>query len=207
MKLKLVQPEKMAKSPKSAPPARRRNKEVRAREYLTLEEVLAMRDAAKRSGRNGFRDSLLLLVIYRHGLRATEAASLTWEQVHFDDGALHVERVKHGTPSTHPIEGDELRMLRKLKRDARASRFVFCSERGAPLSIRSIHHIVKQAGEAAGLPFPCHPHMLRHARGYSLAQRGVDTRAIQAFLGHRDIKSTTVYTELDASRFRGMSRD
>ena len=86
-------------------------------------------------------------------------------------------------------------------------RFVFCSERGGPLTSRAVHHIVKRAGEEAGIAFSIHPHMLRHARGFLLAQKGTDTRAIQGYLGHRDIKSTVAYTELDPSRFKGLEAD
>jgi site-specific recombinase XerD len=81
------------------------------------------------------------------------------------------------------------------------------NERGGPLTTRAVHKIVARAGEVAELTFPVHPHMLRHAKGYQLAQRGIDTRAIQGYLGHRDIKSTVVYTQLDPSRFRGFERD
>lgn len=204
MTLRLVQEEKTAKS---APPLRRANSEVRSREHLTIDEVKRLREAARDEGRNGLRDSLLILMLFRHGLRATEAADLTWDQVQFDNATLHVKRAKNGTPSTHFLEGDELRLLRQWRRESDESRFVFTSERKAPLTTRSIHHIVKRAGEGAGLPFPVHPHMLRHAKGYQLAQRGIDTRAIQAYLGHRDIKSTVIYTTLDPARFRGFGKD
>lgn len=113
----------------------------------------------------------------------------------------------NGTPATHYLEGDELRQLRRLHRESAQARFVFSSERGGPLTTRTVHHIVNRAGEEAGLPFPVHPHMLRHAKGFNLAQRGVDTRAIQGFLGHRDIKSTVIYTELDPASFKRLESD
>ncbi len=206
--LKLVRQEKTAKiSNKRVPPSRRPNKEVRSREYLTVDEVKRIREAARRVGRNGFRDSLLITVAFRHGLRVTEAVNLKWDEVHFDDGTLHVKRIKNGREATHYLEGDELRQLKRLRREAPASRFVFCSERGGPLTTRTVHHIVKRAGQEARLQFPIHPHMLRHAKGFQLAGKGVDTRAIQGFLGHRDIKSTVIYTELDPARFKGLEGD
>jgi site-specific recombinase XerD len=208
MSLKLVRTEKTAKSSaRSLPPLRRRNDAVRVREYLTLDEVHRLRDGARKLGRNGFRDALIITVAFRHGLRVAEVVALTWEQVHFDDGTVHVKRVKNGRPATHFLDGDELRHLKRLKREASVSRFVFCSERGGPLTTRTVRHIVKRAGEAARLPFPVHPHMLRHARGYLLAQKGTDTRAIQGFLGHADIKSTVVYTDLSPARFAGLESD
>ena len=208
MRLQLVQPEKTAKSRnRRRPPARRRNDELRSREYLTADEVAKVRRAARSVGRYGFRDSLLITVMYRHGLRVAELVALTWEQVHFADGTLHVKRVKNGTPATHYLEGDELRQLRRLRRESEAKRFVFCSERGGPLTNRAVHHIVRRAGAEAKIAFSIHPHMLRHSRGFLLAQKGTDTRAIQGYLGHRDIRSTVVYTALDPARFRGMESD
>lgn len=203
-KLRLVQPEKTAKF---EPPRRKRNAESRAREYLTLAEVRKVRDAARVSGRNGLRDGLLVLMLFRHGLRVAEVIRLTWDELHFDDGTLLVRRVKNGREARHFLEGDEIRQLKQLRRESPASRFVFCSERGGPLSSRTVHHIVQKAGEEAGLPFSIHPHMLRHSKGFQLAQNGTDTRAIQGYLGHRDIKSTVIYTELDPSRFKGFGRD
>jgi site-specific recombinase XerD len=184
----------------------RPNRETRAREYLTSDEVKRLREAAAQIGRHGSRDALLIEMIYRHGLRVVEACSLTWDQVHFDDGKLHVTRVKNGTPSTHFLEGEELRRLRRLRRETEG-RFVFCSERGGTLTTRAVHKLIARAGEVAELEFPVNPHMLRHARGFALAARGEDTRAIQAYLGHRDIKSTVVYTDLAPNRFKGFGRD
>lgn len=172
-----------------------------------MAEVRKVRDAARSAGRNGLRDGLLVLMLFRHGLRVAEVVALTWDEIHFDDGTLFVRRVKNGRESRHFLEGDEIRQLRQLRRESTTSRFVFSSERGGPLSNRSVHHIIKKAGEEAELPFPIHPHMLRHAKGFQLAQSGTDTRAIQGYLGHRDIKSTVVYTELDPNRFKGFGKD
>jgi type 1 fimbriae regulatory protein FimE len=196
-----VRQEKTAESSGNhLPPRRRRNEEVRAREYLTVEEVKRLRDGARRIGRNGIRDSLLLMVMFRHAVRVSELVALTWDQIHFEDGTFHVKRIKNGREATHYLEGDELRQLKRLRRESAVSRFVFCSERGGPLTTRTVHHIVKRSGEEAGVAFPVHPHMLRHAKGFQLSQKGTDTRAIQGYLGHRDIKSTVIYTELDPSR-------
>jgi hypothetical protein len=80
--------------------------------------------------------------------------------------------------------------------------YVFVSERGSPLTARTVHHIVAEAGRAAGFAFPVYPHMLRHACGFYLANKGVDTRALQQYLGHRNIQHTVRYTELTAQRFQ-----
>jgi type 1 fimbriae regulatory protein FimB/type 1 fimbriae regulatory protein FimE len=189
------------------PPAKPRNADVRSREYLTKREAIALREAAN-IGRHATRNCLLIMMMYRHGLRVSEATDLQWDQVHFDTATLHVARRKNGDPSVQPIEGDELRSLRKLQREQQPpSRFIFCSNRNAPLSPRAVHTIVATAGIAARIKFPVHPHMLRHARGFRLAEDGNDTRAIQAYLGHKNIQHTVLYTKLDPKRFKGFGRD
>ena len=203
-KLRLVRAEKSAKL---QPPRRKKNRDTRSREYLTLAEMKKLRDAARGEGRNGLRDGLLVLILFRHALRVAEVVALTWDEIHFDDSTVFVRRVKNGRESRHFLEGDEIRQLKQLRRESPPSRFVFCSERGGPLSARSVHHVVQKAGEAAGLPFSVHPHMLRHSKGFQLAQKGTDTRAIQGYLGHRDIKSTVIYTQLDPGRFKGFGKD
>jgi type 1 fimbriae regulatory protein FimB/type 1 fimbriae regulatory protein FimE len=132
----------------------------------------------------------MILVAYRHALRASEVCDLEWAAIDFKAGVMHVRRVKNGKASTHPIRGDELRELRKLKRESPDSPFVFISERGGPFAANSFNYVVKRAGRKAKLPFQCHAHMLRHAAGYKLAGDGHDTRSIQDYLGHRDIRYT-----------------
>jgi len=182
-------------------PIRRRNADIRSREYLTPDEVEKVIAAAKRN-RHGHRDATMILLAYRHGLRAAELVSLEWSQVDFAGGNLHVSRVKNGSPSVHPVHGDELRALRKLRREAAASRFVFVSERGSPFTTAGFARMVERAGVAADLGIKAHPHMLRHACGFALANKGHDTRALQAWLGHRNIQHTVRYTELAPDRFK-----
>jgi site-specific recombinase XerD len=129
--------------------------------------------------------------------------NLPWAQVDLTQGLLHVHRKKRGTSSTHPLRGPELRALRRLQRDYPGAPQVFVSEQGGPLSTSSVRRILTRAGELAALPFPVHPHMLRHACGFKLANDGHDTRAIQHYLGHRNIQHTVLYTELAADRFKG----
>lgn len=164
-----------------------------------------MRRAIKQAeGYHAHRDTTLLLLIYRHGLRVSEVAALRWEQIDFSQGTIYVKRVKHGTPSTQPIYGDEMRALRKLQRDYPLSPYVFQSSRRGPLAKDTVGGIVERAGELAGLPFPVHAHMLRHSTGYYLANRGIDTRTIQAYLGHNNIQHTVRYTDLAPERFHGL---
>ena len=195
-----------AKSP-NLPPSKPCNIKVRPREYLTAAEVKRLKGAARTTGRHAFRDWLLITMMYRHALRAGEAVDLRWDQVDLNHGRLHVNRLKNGDSSIHYLEGDEVRSLRKLKRDYAESDFIFSSERQGPLTTRTVHHIIARAGEVAGIRFPVHPHQLRHAKGYQLAGRGEDTRAIQAYMGHKNIQHTVLYTKLDPRRFKGFGRD
>jgi integrase len=163
-------------------------------------------EAAKRN-RWSHRDATMVLVAYRHGLRASELVDLRWDQVDFRTASLHVRRVKQGSPSTHPILGDELRALRRLQRKQEPkSSFVFTSERGAPFSTAGFARMVERAGIEATLAIKAHPHMLRHACGYALANKGHETRALQAYLGHRNIQHTVRYTELSPARFKDFWR-
>ena len=122
-----------------------------------------------------------------------------------------MRRAKGSLPSVHPLTGREVRALRRLRRDqtthGHAGPWVFMTERAAPITTRTVHSIVQQAGRAAGLDFDVHPHMLRHACGYRLANQGVDTRALQAYMGHANIQHTVRYTELAADRFNGWWED
>jgi type 1 fimbriae regulatory protein FimB/type 1 fimbriae regulatory protein FimE len=200
--LPLHQTSKWAKR-ENQPPFRKPNQASRTREYLTRDEVERMIIGVRRSdGRLAERDALLIMLGYRHGFRASELITLRWDQIDFKAGTLHVARLKHGSPSTHPLRGPELRALRAWRREqGDATPYVFTSLRGGPMTRRTVHHVVAEAASAAGIEFPVHPHMLRHATGYYLANAGVDTRAIQLYLGHRNIQHTVRYTELAAGRF------
>jgi type 1 fimbriae regulatory protein FimB/type 1 fimbriae regulatory protein FimE len=164
-------------------------------------------DAARRTGRHGLRDATLILIGYRHGLRVSELVALRWDQVDFKAGALHVARLKNGSPSVHPLRGAELRALRRLRRAYALGPYVFVTERGGPMTDSNARKMIARAGAESHLPFPVHPHMLRHACGYKLANDGHDTRAIQHYLGHRNITHTTRYTDLASDRFKGFWRD
>ena len=200
-----------ARAPRTAEnremPRRPKNSEIRAREYLTPDEVESLMDAARRTGRHGHRDATLILIAYRHGLRVSELIALRWDQVDLRAGALHVNRLKNGSPSVHPIRGPELRALRRLQRDYPASSYLFVTERKGPMTAATVRKMIARAGGQAKIPFPVHPHMLRHATGYKLANDGHDTRAIQHYLGHRNITHTTRYTELASDRFNGFWKD
>jgi type 1 fimbriae regulatory protein FimB/type 1 fimbriae regulatory protein FimE len=186
---------------------RRPNAELRTREHLTPSEVDTLVEAAK-ANRYGHRDATMTLIAFRHGLRAAEVCDLRWDQIDFSGAVFHVRRVKNGTPSTHPLLGDELRALRRLQRESPPSPFVFVSERGTPFTTAGFARMMERAARRGfSLELKAHPHMLRYACGYALAAKGHDTRAIQQYLGHRSITSTAVYTALAPNRFKDFWRD
>jgi len=188
-------------------PTKPRNRDVRTREYLTEDEVDALMRAAGTVGRHGHRDKTPILIAYRHGLRVSELISLRWEQIDLKAGLLHVVRRKNGKDSTHPLRGPEIRALKRLQRDYPDTPYVFVTERGGPLTDSPVRKIIARASKKAGIPFPVHPHMLRHSTGYKLANEGHDTRAIQHYLGHSNIQHTVRYTEMAAGRFVGFWND
>jgi len=201
--LKLVTPDTVNRT---VMPRRMRNAELRTREHLTRREVDRLIEAAK-GNRHGHRDATMILIAFRHGLRAAELCDLRWDQIDLKTATLHVRRVKSGTPSTHPLTGIELRALRRLQRESDGTAFVFTSERGAPFSTAGFARMIERAAAVAGLEIKAHPHMLRHACGFALANAGHDTRALQAYLGHKNIQHTVRYTELAPDRFKGFWRD
>lgn len=149
----------------------------------------------------------MVLLAYRHGLRPAELCTLRWDQCDLTQGKLHVNRLKNGSPSVHPVAGVELRALRRLKRESPTSPFVLVSERGAPFTTAGYRKMIGRLGMAANFKFPVHPHMLRHACGYKLANDGIDTRSLQHYLGHKNISHTVRYTELSPERFKNFWRD
>jgi integrase len=205
--LKLIAPSSDYGTIGPQPPVRRRNADVRAREYLTDAEVeLLMKTAS--NNRHGHRNATMILVAYRHGLRVSELVTLRWDNVDFSTSQLHVNRAKNGSPAVHPLRGPELRALRRLKREQEpTSSFMFTSDRGAPLTSAGFRKLIARLGIAAKFNFLVHPHMLRHACGFKLANEGHDTRTLQRYLGHKNIHHTVRYTELTSTCFKDFWKD
>jgi type 1 fimbriae regulatory protein FimB/type 1 fimbriae regulatory protein FimE len=186
-------------------PRREPNQVYRSRNHLTEPEVSRLIQAA-RDNRYGHRDATMILIAYRHGLRSAELVDLRRDQVNFIKATLHVRRVKNGTPSTHPLQGDELRALRQVIREAPASPYVFVSERGTPFTTAGFSAMVKRAGQVAEFGFTVTPQMLRHACGFALAEAGHDMRSLQAWLGHSSAMHTARYTKAVPDRFQSFWR-
>jgi len=179
------------------------------RKHLTSREVEKL-IAATQGARNEIRDRCLLLLIFRHGLRVTEALTMTLSQVDLEGRTLHVLRLKKGLSTTHPLRNEELRAMRawlavreKMKPETKA---LFVSERRGPLSRKTAWRTIRRYGEVAELEIAAHPHMLRHACGFALADQGADTRLIQDYLGHRNIQHTVRYTATNPARFEKLWR-
>lgn len=180
------------------------------RKHLTEHEVGRLLDATK-GARHELRDRCLLLLMFRHGRRVSEACN--WRIADFDlEGrSVYVQRLKRGLSTTHPLRADELRALKAWLKERRRypgadSDTLFLSERGTRLTRQQVHYLVRRYGELAGLSIVAHPHMLRHACGFALANQGADTRLIQDYLGHRNIQHTVQYTATNAARFERLWR-
>jgi type 1 fimbriae regulatory protein FimB len=177
---------------------------INVRKHLLPAEIDRL-IAATKGSRNEARDRCLLLLMFRHGLRASETCGLVLAQVDMESRVLHVARLKNGLSTTHPLRTIELRAIKtwlvrreKMKADCDA---FFLSERRRPLSRGTLWSIIRSYGRLAGLGFVVHPHMLRHACGFALADQGADTRLIQDYLGHRNIQHTVLYTAANPARF------
>jgi site-specific recombinase XerD len=178
------------------------------RKYLTEPEIERLIGAAKQNKTDqGHRNATMILVAFRHGLRVGELISLQWSQIDMQTGTIACNRLKNGIATVHPLTGLELRALKRLRRENPASRFVFISQRDAPMTRQNFNALLAHFGREANIEVPVTPHMLRHSCGYKLANDGRDTRSLQHFLRHRNIQSTVIYTHMNANRFNDWWRD
>jgi integrase len=182
----------------------------RRKDYLTQTELDAFL-AAARHGRHGVRDHALMLMKARHGFRVSELIDLRMDDLDLTNSKaadMAVNRLKGSTRNRHPIEGDELRALKawlKLRPANSGHDNVFLNERRQPFTRQAVNYLVAEIAARAGLPH-VNPHMLRHTSGFLLADRNIDLRTIQEWLGHRDPANTARYTRISAAKFRGLHR-
>lgn len=179
----------------------------KARNYLTPTETDALLRAAKR-GRHGARDHYMILTAYRHGYRVTELVTARLADLDLSAARLYVRRSKGSLSTQHPMEGDEMRaarawLRRREEMPAAGSPYLFLGERG-PLTRQAVNYILSATAKRAGMEIRVHPHILRHSCGYALANKGMDTRLVQDWLGHANIHHTVRYTRTAAARFQGI---
>jgi len=205
-----------------AAPKKRQRAPKGERKHLTLLEVDRLLAATKENPRTGLRDRCLILLMFRHGLRVTEACAMRMDQVDLESRILQVRRLKGGLSTTQPLRTEEIRLLKSwmVERErwlrqwrkkggngaAMDRQALFLSTRGTALSRKTFWALLRRYGELAGLSLPPHPHMLRHACGFALADQGADTRLIQDYLGHRNIQHTVRYTATNVRRFEKLWR-
>ena len=188
------------------PVGRKPNAAYRVREHLTEGEMSKLLTALKQN-RHGHRDWLIGLLIYRHGLRVSEACDLRWDDLDLGKRTIQVRRLKRSTDSVHFLERDELAGLKRLQKEQEPkAAYVFVNERGQPFGRMGIARMIERAAEVAKLPFPVHVHMLRHSTGYALAGKGMDTRRLQHYLGHASITNTVRYSAMSPEPFRDLWR-
>jgi len=187
-------------------PTRPKNKEVRVREWVTPQEVMALQKAAKAS-KNGLRDSLMIGMAFQHALRVSELVLLRWEQIDFKSGKISVIRLKGGVDSMHLLSADEIRSLAKLKREQgdTGGGFVFTSPAGLPMTTSNFRKICNSAAEGSDLGLKFHPHMLRHGCGTSLARKDTPILLIAGYMGHKNIQNTMTYISLNPDQFNNLS--
>ena len=177
----------------------------RSRDYLTPTEIDHLL-ASARKGRFGVRDYPMCLMAFRHGLRVSELIGLKKSDIDLDGGRIWINRKKGGLSTTQPLGGDELRAIRAYLRTRSDNLpWVFLSSQGGKMTRQNFNYLVQQAGARGGLDV--HPHMLRHSCGHALADKGMDTRLLQDWLGHRDIRHTAWYSRTAARRFEGVWAD
>lgn len=177
---------------------------MQERKHLAQHEVEKLLKAAEGT-RHKERNRCFIMLVFRHGLRVSEACKMRMSQIDLEGRTLHVQRLKRGLSTSHPLRPDEIRIIKKwLEKRAvgkEVEDWVFLNERGTRLSRGAAWYMIKKCGEEAGLSLPAHPHMLRHACGYALADQGADTRLIQDYIGHRNIKHTVKYTASNPARY------
>lgn len=181
---------------------------MKKRKFLSQFEIKQL-IAAIPNSKNANRDRCMLLMCFIHGLRVSELRGLQLQDIELATNRIHVSRLKNGFSVQHPLQPRERKALIQWLSERSQylgsdSHWLFLSRHGGQISRQQLYRLMKKYGEVAGISVKVHPHMLRHACGYALADQGVDTRLIQDYLGHRNIQNTVIYTASNVERFRAI---
>lgn len=179
---------------------------MKNRKYLTPSEVEKLLEVTLR-GKHAERDYCLIWMCFIHGCRVSEISSWRLSDIDIEGNNIYIHRLKNGFSTVHPLyrrERKSLMLWMNKRKDYRGADtdWLFLSNRGAKLSRQRIYWLIRNYSDAANLTINAHPHMLRHGCGFALADRGIDTRLIQDYLGHRNIQNTVIYTASNANRFK-----
>ncbi|EKN5096026.1 tyrosine-type DNA invertase [Yersinia enterocolitica] len=180
------------------------------RKHLTQTEIERLL-AKAREGNNPERDYCFIYMSFIHGFRVSEACQIRLSDLDIQGCSVYIRRMKNGFSTNHPLLRDEVKAIRawlnvRKGLSGAESDWLFLSRQGGPLTRQRIYQIINRLGILANISVVSHPHMLRHACGFALADRGIDTRLIQDYLGHRNIRHTVRYTASNAERFKGVWR-
>ena len=167
-------------------------------QFLTQNELKALLTKAKTESP---RDYCMILLAYRHGLRATEACNISVESLDLEAQNIRCERGKGSISNWQQLADDEIKAIKAWlkKRPKSTNPCLFISRKGTPVSRSQFFRLFKNLAEQTGLaPEKRHPHILKHSIGTHLANAGVPPQVIQNRLGHRNIQNTMVYMTISS---------
>lgn len=174
-----------------------------SKSYLTESEInVLLQSVDKVFKRTSLRNYLIILMLYRHGLRVSELCNLTWHNIDLKSNRLSLNRLKGSISGYHPMQNDTIKLLKRYSKTKHGSfDYVFCTSQGFPIDRHTVNSMLHRLCKYLGWEL-IYPHIFRHSCGYHLANQGLDTRLIQDYLGHSDINSTVIYTKTNPNRYK-----
>ena len=167
-------------------------------QFLTKGELKALLDRLKMKSQ---RDYAMILLAYRHGMRASEVCNITMQNLDLEAGNIRCQRGKGSISNWQQLPIDEIKAIKTwLRRRPKVDTdCLFISNRGTPMSRSQFFRLFKDHAHAVGIPEEKqHPHVLKHSLGTHLANAGMPVQVIQARLGHRNIQNTMVYLQISS---------
>ena len=177
------------------------------RDFLTQTELDQLLNVAKK-GRHGVRDYCIILIMVRHALRVSELCRMRVSDIDLETGRIFIARLKNSLSTEQPLAGDEKRALRAWLRVREENKIfaneLFVNQQRSPLDRKSLFVQFGRLGLKANLTIKVTPHILRHTTGFLLANKGIDSRTLQDFMGHRNPSNTARYTRVASKRFENL---